>query len=428
MAEQVLVRGEQVRRVAVASAIGTTIEWYDYFIYSTATALVFNKLFFPSLSPASGTLAAFATLGVGFVARPLGGIVWGHFGDRVGRKAMLVASLVLMGLATAAVGILPTFAQAGVLAPVLLVVLRVLQGISAGGEWGGAALMAVEHAPAGRRGRYGSFSQIGVPAGLIIAQLVFFAVTSSLSPEEFRSWGWRVPFLVSLVLVVVGLVIRLRVAESPVFARVRETGERSRVPIVDVLRRRPREVTVAALSFIANTALGYVFFAYLLSYGTSVLKLSSTTMLVEIIVGSVVWLVSIIAGAIWSDRVGRKRVYLVGSVLLVVWSIPFFLLVDTRQPWLLGVAVVVLNVGLGATYGPQSALFAELFEPRYRYSGASFAYAVGAVLGGGFAPLIATALQTSTGTSLSVSLYMVAVALISLGAVIAFPRSPVTTG
>lgn len=428
MAEQVLVRGEQVRRVAVASAIGTTIEWYDYFIYSTATALVFNKLFFPSLSPASGTLAAFATLGVGFVARPLGGIVWGHFGDRVGRKAMLVASLVLMGLATAAVGVLPTFAQAGVLAPVLLVVLRVLQGISAGGEWGGAALMAVEHAPAGRRGRYGSFSQIGVPAGLIIAQLVFFAVTSSLSPEEFRSWGWRVPFLVSLVLVVVGLVIRLRVAESPVFARLRDTGERSRVPIVDVLRRRPREVTVAALSFIANTALGYVFFAYLLSYGTSVLKLSSTTMLVEIIVGSVVWLVSIIAGAIWSDRVGRKRVYLVGSVLLVVWSIPFFLLVDTRQPWLLGVAVVVLNLGLGATYGPQSALFAELFEPRYRYSGASFAYAVGAVLGGGFAPLIATALQTSTGTSLSVSLYMVAVALISLGAVIAFPRSPVTAG
>ncbi|MEW2499898.1 MFS transporter [Amycolatopsis sp. NPDC047767] len=428
MAEQVLVRGEQVRRVAVASAIGTTIEWYDYFIYSTATALVFNKLFFPSLSPASGTLAAFATLGVGFVARPLGGIVWGHFGDRVGRKAMLVASLVLMGLATAAVGVLPTFAQAGVLAPVLLVVLRVLQGISAGGEWGGAALMAVEHAPAGRRGRYGSFSQIGVPAGLIIAQLVFFAVTSSLSPEDFRSWGWRVPFLVSLVLVVVGLVIRLRVAESPVFAQLRDSGERSRVPIADVLRRRPREVTVAALSFIANTALGYVFFAYLLSYGTSVLKLSSTTMLVEIIVGSVVWLVSIIAGAIWSDRVGRKRVYLVGSVLLVVWSIPFFLLVDTRQPWLLGVAVVVLNLGLGATYGPQSALFAELFEPRYRYSGASFAYAVGAVLGGGFAPLIATALQTSTGTSLSVSLYMVAVALISLGAVIAFPRSPVATG
>ncbi|MFI5614321.1 MFS transporter [Amycolatopsis sp. NPDC051903] len=423
MAEQVLDRGAQVRRVALASSIGTTIEWYDYFIYSTATALVFNKLFFPSLSPASGTLAAFATLGVGFVARPLGGIVWGHFGDRVGRKAMLVASLVLMGLATAAVGVLPTYGSAGVLAPVLLVVLRVLQGISAGGEWGGAALMAVEHAPEGRRGRYGSFSQIGVPAGLILAQLVFFVVSGALSPEDFRSWGWRVPFLVSLVLVAVGLAIRLRVAESPVFARLRDTGERSRVPIVEVLRQRPREVLVAAVSFIANTALGYVFFAYLLSYGTSVLHLSSTTMLVEIILGSVVWLVSIVAAASWSDRVGRKRVYLVGSVLLVVWSIPFFLLVDTRQPWLLGVAVVVLNLGLGATYGPQSALFAELFEPRFRYSGASFAYAVGAVLGGGFAPLIATALQTSTGTSLSVSLYMVGVAVLSLGAVLAFPRS-----
>jgi metabolite-proton symporter len=428
MTEQVLAQAGQVRRVALASAIGTTIEWYDYFLYSTATALVFNKAFFPSLSPAAGTLAAFATLGVGFVTRPIGGIVWGHFGDRVGRKAMLVLSLVLMGLATAGVGALPTFGQAGVLAPVLLVVLRLLQGISAGGEWGGAALMAVEHAPAGRRGRYGAFSQIGVPAGLILAQLVFFAVNNSLSPEEFRSWGWRVPFLASLVLVAVGLVIRLRVEESPVFARLRESGERSRVPIVDVLRRRPREVLVAAASFIANTAIGYVFFAYLLSYGTSVLKLSSDTMLVVVIVGSATWLVSIIASAIWSDHVGRKPVYLAGSVLLVVWPVPFFLLVDTRQPWLLIVAVVVLNLGLGATYGPQSALFSEMFEPRFRYSGASFAYAVGAVLGGSFAPLIATALQTSTGTSFSVSLYMVGVGLISLVAVLAFRRTPVPAG
>ncbi|WP_033293501.1 MFS transporter [Amycolatopsis jejuensis] len=425
MLEQEVDTARRIRRVALASSVGTTIEWYDYFIYSTATALVFNKLFFPSLSPASGTLAAFATLGVGFVARPLGGIVWGHFGDRVGRKAMLVASLVLMGLATAGVGVLPTFGQAGVLAPVLLVVLRVLQGISAGGEWGGAALMAVEHAPEGKRGRYGSFSQIGVPAGLILAQLVFFAVNSSLSPDQFRSWGWRIPFLLSLVLVVVGLVIRLRVEESPVFAKLRSTGTRSRLPIVEVLRARPKQVLAAAVSFIANTALGYIFFAYLLSYGTSVLKLSSTTMLVVVIAGSVVWLVSIVAAAIWSDRVGRKPVYLAGSVLLVVWSIPFFLLVDTAQPALLLLAVLVLNIGLGATYGPQSALFAELFESRYRYSGSSFAYAVGAVLGGGFAPLIATALQSSTGTSLSVSLYMVGVGVLSLLAVLTFPRRPI---
>lgn len=408
----------QLRRVAVASAIGTTIEWYDYFIYSTATALVFNKLFFPSLSPASGTLAAFATLGVGFLARPVGGIVWGHFGDRVGRKAMLVLSLVLMGVSTVGVGVLPTFGTIGVGAPILLLVLRLLQGVSAGGEWGGAALMAVEHAPEGKRGRYGSFAQIGVPAGLILAQLIFFLVNNSLSAEQFRAWGWRLPFLFSVVLVAIGLVIRLRIAESPVFLALEQEQARSSRPIVEVLKKRPREVLVASVSFIANTAIGYVFLAYLLSYGTSVLKLSNATMLVVVIVGSLTWLVSIIATAIWSDRVGRKPVYLLGSVLLVVWSVPFFLLVDTRQPWLLGVAVVVLNIGLGATYGPQSALYAELFEPRFRYSGASFSYAVGAVLGGGFAPLIATALRSSTGTSLSVSCYMLGVGLLSLVAVL----------
>jgi metabolite-proton symporter len=417
-------RTAQLRRVAVASAIGTTIEWYDYFIYSTAAALVFGRLFFSTLSPASGTLAAFATLGVGFLARPVGGVVWGHFGDRVGRKAMLVLSLVLMGAATVGVGVLPTYDRIGVFAPILLLALRLLQGLSAGGEWGGAALMAVEHAPAGRRGRYGSFSQIGVPAGLILAQLVFFVLNGLLTPAQFSAWGWRLPFLLSIVLVAVGLVIRLRIEESPVFAELRREQARSRLPMVEVLRERPREVLVASVSFIANTAIGYVFLAYLLSYGTSVLKLGSATMLVVVIVGSVTWLVAIIASAVWSDRIGRKPVYLAGSVLLVVWSVPFFLLVDTRQPWLLGVAVVVLNIGLGATYGPQSALFAELFEPRYRYSGASFSYAIGAMLGGGFAPLIATALRSSTGTSLSVSAYMVAVGLLSLGAVLALRPAP----
>ncbi|TVT44733.1 MHS family MFS transporter, partial [Amycolatopsis rhizosphaerae] len=277
--------------------------------------------------------------------------------------------------------------------------------------------------PEGRRGRYGSFSQIGVPAGLILAQLVFFVLNGALTEAQFRSWGWRLPFLFSIVLVAVGLVIRLRVEESPVFERLRRERARSRLPMIEVLRERPREVLVASGSFVANTAIGYVFLAYLLSYGTSVLKLSRAVMLVVVIVGSVTWLVAIIATAVWSDRAGRKPVYLAGSVLLVLWPVPFFLLVDTRQPWLLVVAVVVINVGLGATYGPQSALYAELFEPRHRYSGASFSYAVGAVLGGGFAPLIATALQSSTGSSLSVSWYMVAVALVSLGAVLAFPAA-----
>ncbi len=411
-------RPEQLRRVAIASAIGTTIEWYDYFIYSTAAALIFGSQFFSTLSPASATLAAFATLGVGFLARPIGGILWGHFGDRVGRKAMLVASLLLMGVATVGVGLLPTYEQIGVLAPLLLVLLRLLQGLSAGGEWGGAALMAVEHAPAGKRGLYGSYSQVGVPAGLILAQLVFVAV-GGMSDEQFTSWGWRLPFLFSIVLVAVGLFIRLRIEESPVFTALKTEQVRARLPMIDVLRERPRELVIASVSFIANTAIGYVFLAYLLSYGTSVLQVSRTVMLLVVIIGSVSWLISIVASAHWSDRVGRKPVYLVGSVLLVVWPVPFFLLVDTRSPALMIVAVIVLTMGLGASYGPQSALFAEMFEPRYRYSGASFSYAVGAVLGGGFAPLIATALQTSTGTSLSVSAYMVATAVISLVAVLA---------
>ncbi|MER6950906.1 MFS transporter [Nonomuraea sp. NPDC000554] len=413
----------QLRRVAVASAIGTTIEWYDYFIYSTAAALIFASQFFSTLSPASGTLAAFATLGVGFLARPVGGIVWGHFGDRLGRKAMLIASLLLMGVATVGVGLLPTFEQIGVFAPVLLLALRLLQGLSAGGEWGGAALMAVEHAPPGRRGRYGLYSQVGVPAGLILAQLVFVLVTAGLTEDQFRSWGWRLPFLLSIVLVGVGLFIRLRVAETPVFRTLAAEQAQSSRPLVDVFRHRPRELLLASGSFVANTAIGYVFLAYLLSYGTSVLKVGRNLMLVVVIVGSLTWLVSIVAAAIWSDRAGRRPVYLAGSVLLVLWAVPFFLLVDTRSPALLIVAVVVLNVGLGATYGPQSALFAELFEARYRYSGVSFSYAIGALLGGGFAPLIATALQSSTGSSLSVSAYMIAVGLLSLVAVIAL-REP----
>ena len=398
MAEKVGVDPRQLRRVAVASAIGTTIEWYDFFIFSTAVPLVFDTQFFSTLSPASGTLAGFATLGVGFLARPVGGVLWGHFGDRVGRKAMLVASLLLMGAATVGVGLLPTYAQIGVLAPILLVVMRLLQGVSAGGEWGGAALMAVEHAPPGKRGalrvvladrRAGRADPraAGVHHGHRGDRRRSSSRPGAGGCRSCSASCWSV----------VGLFVRLSIEESPVFAALRSEQARSSRPIVEVFRERPRELVLAALSFIANTAIGYVFLAYLLSYGTAVLKLSRSFMLVVVIVGSVVWLVSIVVAARWSDRVGRKPVYLVGSVLLVVWAFPFFLLLDTAVPALIVLSVVVLTIGLGLSYGPQAALFAELFEPRYRYSGASFAYAVGAVLGGGFAPLIATALQTATG-------------------------------
>ncbi|HZZ49594.1 MAG TPA: MFS transporter [Pseudonocardia sp.] len=415
----------QVRTVAFASAVGTTIEWYDYFIFSTGAALIFSDRFFADLPAASAVMASFATLGVGILARPFGGVLWGHFGDRLGRKGMLVTSLLLMGLATAGVGLLPSYQQVGVWSPVLLVLLRLLQGVSAGGEWGGAALMAVEHAPEGRQGRYGSFSQIGVPAGLILSQLVFLAMSSVTSKEEFTSWGWRVPFLLSLVLVAIGLVIRLRVAESPVFRALSEEDRRSRAPVREVFRLRSREVLLAAASFVANTAVGYIFLAYLLSYGTSVLHVGRNLMLLVVIVGSLTWLVAIVASAEWSDRVGRKRPYLIGSILLVAWAIPLFLLIDTRVLGWMIVAVVVLNVGLGLTYGPQSALFAALFEPRYRYSGVSISYALGAVVGGGFAPLIATWLQKTTGTSMAVSGYLIVVGLISLAAVLAI-REPRT--
>jgi MFS family permease len=355
-------------------------------------------------------------------------MVWGHFGDRVGRRTMLLASLLTMGVATVGVGLLPTYAQIGGWAPVLLVLLRLMQGLSVGGEWAGAALLVAEHAPPRRRGRWGAWCQIGTPAGVILAQLAFFAPISLLSRGEFDAWGWRLPFLFGGVLVVVGLFVRLGVDETPVFRALRAAGARSRTPLVSVFRSQRREVLLAAASFVANVAISNIFLVYLTSYGSSVLGLSRTLLLGAVLAGAAVMLLAVVLFAVWSDRVGRRPIYLAGSVLLAVWSFPFFLLVDTRTPALLFLAVVVLCLGLGATYGPQVAMFTELFAPRHRYSGASVAYGLGAVLGGGFAPLISTALQQSTGTSLSVSLYMLIVSAISLVAVILLPETAEVPG
>ena len=408
-----------VRRVALASLVGTTVEWYDFFIYASAAGLVFSQLFFTALDPATALLASFATIGVSFIARPLGGVIAGHLGDRIGRKRMLVATLLIMGLATVGVGLLPTYASIGVAAPILLLVLRLLQGLSAGGEWGGAALMAVEHAPPGRRGFFGTYPQVGVPIGLILANLVFLVVSTSTTKEQFLSWGWRIPFLLSVVLIGVGLFVRARVDESPVFAKLRAQRARRSAPMLSVLRNQPRALLIAIGLFIANNMIGYLLIAFITSYGTRVLGLPSSTMLAVGIVGAVVWGVAIVWSGAWSDRVGRRRVYLIGTIALLVWSFPFFLLLDTASLPLMLLAVAVLGVGLGLTYGPQAAAYAELFPVDVRYSGASFAYAIGAVLGGGFAPLIAQALIGATGTSLSVSVYMVVVCLITLAAVLA---------
>jgi len=400
------------------------VEWYDYFIYGTAAAIVFGPLFFPRFSATAGTMAAFASYAVGFLARPLGAVVMGHYGDRVGRKSMLVVSLLIIGLATTAIGLLPTYESIGVLAPTLLVTLRFLQGIGVGGEWGGAVLLAVEHAPANRKAFYGSFPQMGVPGGLILANLVFLGVSASLGPQAFLSWGWRVPFLASAVLVMIGLAIRFRLAESPDFQRVKDAGQRERMPLVAVLTRHPKEVLLAAGAFIGNNTVGYIFMAYLLSYGTSVLGLSRSLILTCTLIAALVWLVTIPWASALSDRHGRARVLLFGSAGLTVIALALFPLVDTRNPALMLAALVALAIVLGITYGPLAALLSELFPTRVRYSGASLGYQIGAILGGGIAPMIAAALYARYRSSVPITLYLGAVSLLSLACIAVVTRPP----
>lgn len=409
-------------RVAAASFVGTAVEWYDYFIYGLAAAIVFGPLFFPSFSDLAGTMAAFATFSVGFLARPLGGIVMGHFGDRVGRKSMLVTSLMLMGVATAGIGLLPTYSSIGLWAPVLLVLLRFLQGIGVGGEWSGAVLMAVEHAPEGRKGFYGSFPQMGVPGGLILANLVFLGMSAGVSDEAFLAWGWRVPFLLSAVMVVIGLVIRLAISESPDFERVKRSDADERMPLVVVVRENLREVLLAAGAFIGVNAVGYVFMAYLLKYSTSVLDMPKSLILNFTLIASLAWLLAIPWASALSDKHGRPKVLVVGSAGLTFWALALFPLVNTANPVLVLLALVGTAVFMGLVYGPLAALFAELFSPEVRYSGTSLGYQIGSILGGGLAPTAATGLYAAWGSSLPITGYLVAVSALSLACIIAVAR------
>jgi metabolite-proton symporter len=410
------------KRVLAASFLGTTVEWYDFFIYGSAAALVFGPQFFPSLSAAAGTLAAFSTFAVGFIARPLGGLIAGHIGDRRGRKSVLVASLLAMGTATVLIGLLPTYAQIGIWAPIGLVVLRLVQGLGVGAEWGGAVLMAVEHAPPRRRAFYGSFPQMGVPAGIILSSVAFLVLNATLSTEQFASWGWRIPFLLSAVLILIGLLVRLSIHESPLFADAVATRRQSRRPLVQVVMQHPRALLVGTGATVAATALGYLVLVYMLAYGTTALKLSRSTMLSLTLAAAVVWLVGIAASALLADRIGRKGVFLIGAALAAVWALPFFLLVDSTHIVAMIIAFVVAAVAVAAMAGPQAALIADMFPVTVRYSGASIAYQAGSVLGGGLAPIIATALYASTASSTSVALYAMATALVSLVAVIFMPR------
>ncbi len=407
-----------IKVVALASLVGTTIEWYDFFLYGTAAALVLNKLFFPTFDPLTGTLASLATSAVGFVARPIGGIVIGHYGDKIGRKSMLVLTLVIMGVATFGIGCLPTYAQIGPWAAVLLVILRLAQGFGVGGEWGGAVLMAVEHAPAGKRGFYGSWPQIGVPAGLLLSTIVFFPF-SRMPQEDFLAWGWRVPFLISIALVVVGFVIRTRILETPAFARVKETRQEARQPIIEVLRRYPKEVLLAMGARLAENGAFYLYTVFVLVYATQHVHMDRNIVLTALIIAAGVELAAIPFYGALSDRIGRRPVYLFGAVSTAVLAYPIFRLLDTGSTPLVRLALFLgLILGHAAMYAPQGAFFSELFGTRVRYSGASLGVQLSSVLAGGLSPIIATRLLQDGYGRGALSLYLIGMALITIVAVI----------
>jgi metabolite-proton symporter len=409
-------------RIVSASLIGTTVEWYDFFLYSSAAALVFNKLFFPTADPLTGTLLAFTTYAIGFLARPIGGLVFGHFGDKIGRKKLLVLSLLLMGGATFAMGLLPTYATIGIAAPILLTLLRLVQGFALGGEWGGAVLIVSEHGSASRRGFWASWPQCGAPGGNLLATAVLAILAAVQTDEAFLSWGWRIPFLLSAVLVVIGLWIRLAVSESPVFlaaqekAAVEDTVEKA--PVVQVFRRSWRQVLIAMGARMGENVSYYVITAFILVYITESLGLAKSVGLNAVLIGSAVHFVTIPLWGLLSDHVGRRVVYLFGAVGMAAWGFVFFALLDTRSFGVIALAVTVGLVLHGAMYGPQAAFFSELFGTRVRYSGASIGYQLASILAGAVAPLIAVALLNAWDSTLPVSLYLLAMCLLTVVALL----------
>lgn len=412
------------RKVLVASAVGSALEWYDFFIYGTAAALVFGEIFFPKADPTVGTLLAFASFGVGFVARPFGGLVFGHLGDRIGRKPVLVITLLLVGAGTFLIGLLPTYASIGVWAPILLVVLRLVQGFGAGAEYGGAVIMAVEHAPPGKRGLFGSFAPIGVTVGLLLANGVF-ALFAALSKEDFISWGWRVPFLLSIVLILVGFYIRYRVSETPVFSEIAAKNAAARSPVIEAVKHHPREFLVVIGARLAENGLGYLFPVFALNYMTQQLHLPKTMVLQGNMLAYAIQLLTIPFFSVLSDRVGRRPVYMGGALFSALFAFPFFMLVGTQSQPLIYIALILgISIGVAAMFGPQAAYFAELFGARLRYSGFAFARELGSILAGGPAPFIAASLLLySGGQPWLVAGYFVLLSLITAVAVYFGPET-----
>ncbi|MDQ3182241.1 MAG: MHS family MFS transporter [Actinomycetota bacterium] len=416
-----------ILKVALTALAGSSIEWYDFFIYGTAAALVFPGLFFPGFGDTAGTILSYSTFAVGFVARPVGGLIFGHFGDKFGRKRALVTALILMGIGTTTIGLMPGYATIGILAPILLVTLRFLQGICIGGQWGGAVLLATESAPSEKRGFYGSFAQMGVPVAVLISNIIFLIIAASLGDDALVAWAWRIPFLLSVLLIGLGLYIQLKLEDTPAFRHLqeyreqhqteeerREAAEAAGSPVWEVLKTYPKEIALAAGAFIAINANFYILITYILDYATAEVGLPQSTVLTAVLISSVAGLMAIAGFAALSDVIGRRIPYMAGAVLLGLWGLfAFWPLVDSGNPGALVLALVLGQVFLSMMYGPQAAFYSEIFTTRVRYSGASMGYQIGSVFGGALAPIIATSLLAATGTSLSVGVYMAVVCAIT---------------
>ena len=411
----------QLRRAVIASTVGTTIEWYDFLLYSTVTGLVFGKLFFPHSDPLVGVLEAFAIYTVGFIARPIGAAIFGHYGDRIGRKATLIATLLITGLATFAVGFVPTYETVGIWGAVILTIIRFIQGIGVGGEWGGSVLLAMEWARTNKhRGFIASWPQLGGPAGLLLANVAVL-VFSAISGDQFLVWGWRIPFMLSIVMVGVGLYIRLGILETPAFQRIVDEQRVERVPVIEVLKRQPKEVILSALARTGEQAPAYIYLAFIFAYGTQILNQSRDFLLTALITAGVISLFTIpIAGAL-SDRFGRKRIYLIGSALTGIFGFVYFAMLNTMVPSWIFLAIVLSFVPHDLMYGPQGALIAECFTPRLRYSGASIGYQLASITAGGPAPLIATALLAAFGSGYVIAAYIALCAIVSIVATLFMP-------
>jgi MFS family permease len=414
-------RANSMKKIAVASMLGTLIEFYDFLIYGTAAALVFAKVFFPSLGQSSGTILALATFGVAFIARPLGSVIFGHFGDRIGRKKTLVSTLLLMGLSTVAIGLLPTAESIGIWAPIALVALRIAQGLAVGGEWAGAALLTSENATPASRGTYAVFPQLGASLAFALASATYLIIALTISSESFLSWGWRIPFLASSVLVVVGLMVRFTIEETLEFKKTMERKEIVRAPIAETFREQGRQVVLCGLAMMPTFAFFYVGAVYMTTYATGTLGLDKTTVLAVGIVGGLSWAATTIVGSVWSDRFDRHDVILVGGLISAAVGLVLFPIIDMGTPLSFLIGIALMLGSLGFAYGPMGALFPETFATRYRYSAAGISYSLGGVLGGAVIPLVASSVVTSFG-SYALGLLLTATALVGCASVLALRR------